>query len=163
MKLSWLKADFSSRRHKSFGCADFRHSGFDDHAHMSFGLPILLADRDAAVLQSLTFWLRAEGHRVQPYTSGEAMLSDGLPSAAVLVMDHDLGDLTAVEILERFRQAGRAYPAIILASRRSDELEEAADAYGFQLFEKPLLTDELLSSINSLVASAADQRASDRI
>jgi FixJ family two-component response regulator len=121
---------------------------------MSFHLPILLADRDAAVLQSLTFWLQAEGHQVLPYASGEAILADSLPGAAVLVMDHDLGDLTAVEIIERLRQSGRCYPAIIIASTRNGELTDAAEAYGFELFEKPLLTDELLNSINTLVSSS---------
>jgi FixJ family two-component response regulator len=127
-----------------------------DRFHMSIGSPILLADRDAAVLQSLTFWLRAEGHQVLPFTSGEAILASGLPNSAVLVMDHDLGDLTAVELLERLRETGRSYPAIVMASKRSGELSHAAAAYGFELFEKPLLTDDLLNSINNLVASSAD-------
>lgn len=122
---------------------------------MASGLPILLADRDAAVLQSLTFWLQAEGHEVLAFTSGQAILSARLPGTAVLVMDHDLGDLTAVEIIERLREVGLSYPAIVLASKRSGDLSDAAAAYGFEVFEKPLLTGELLSSIDNLARSRA--------
>ena len=119
---------------------------------MSRALPILLADRDSAVLQSLAFWLRAEGHDVVTFTSGEDLLRSALPSRAILVMDHDLGDLTALEVIARCRELGHDYPVLILASKRDPELTAAAERYGCKLFEKPMLTDDLLKAINALSA-----------
>ena len=116
---------------------------------MSFALPILLADRDAAVLQSLAVRLRAEGHDVTIVTSGEDLLRSVLPVRTILVMDHDLGDLTAFEVIERCRDLGRDDPTLILALKRDPELTALASRFGCRVYEKPMLTDDLMKAINS--------------
>ncbi|MCW2573573.1 MAG: response regulator receiver protein [Frankiales bacterium] len=120
-------------------------------AAMKRRVPILLADRDTAVLQSLAFWLKAEGHDVRAFTSGEDILKEALPDEAIFVIDHDLGDLTAFEVIERCRDRGRTYPVLLLSSSLDPEMTEAAQRYGFAVIEKPMLTDDVLTAINRLV------------
>jgi DNA-binding response OmpR family regulator len=122
---------------------------------MTRPVPILLADRDAAVVQSLAFWLMAEGHDVRSFTSGEELLHGAQFDEAILVMDHDLGDLTAFEVIERFRERGRTYPVLILSSKQDPELKLAAAHYGGAVIEKPMLTDDLLKAINNRLAKLA--------
>lgn len=104
--------------------------------------PIALMVSDRAVLSSLGFALSIEGIELAAVGQETA--------AAVLVIDQGYqGDGLAA--LLALRAEGRATPAIVLATHPTASFRAQAASAGAVVIEKPLLGDELSSTIYTLL------------
>jgi len=121
---------------------------------------IYLVDEDDAVRDAIAMALRAAGHPVVAFGSGRQFFDAYQPGATgCLVVDMDLPDLGAIELLRRFAASHAALPAIITSRRlkRRAPLGELPPGRILYL-DKPFGIDELLQLIRmALAATPASQ------
>jgi two-component system response regulator FixJ len=117
---------------------------------MSFRKPILLVDDDPAVLQSLGFWLEAEGYSVIPFARPELLMKAALPREGLLVVDQRLPGMSGLDLLARLRESRYDYPAVLITTAPSEDLLQSAALAGVRVVEKPLVGAELLDIIRSM-------------
>lgn len=117
---------------------------------------ILLLDDDPAVRASLQFTLELQGLDVETFASAEALTAFAGPDEpACFILDYRLPGIDGLSLLEALRRLGVAAPAIIITTNPTRGVRQRAAALGATLIEKPLLGDELISAIRTLVPAAA--------
>ena len=114
---------------------------------------ILIIEDEAALLERVTAQLREQGYAVDSAADGRTGLYIGqeYPLDAAVV-DLGLPDLSGIEIIRRWRAAGRTFPVLILTARgrwqdKVEGLEAGADDY----LVKPFYTEELLARLRALI------------
>jgi two-component system, LuxR family, response regulator FixJ len=117
---------------------------------------IFLVDEDDAVRDALAMSLRAAGHPVAAFNSGRQFLAAyQREDPGCLVVDMDLADMGAAELLRTLAAAQPALPAIITSRR----LKRRSPVGGLPpgrilLLDKPFGIDELLRLIRIALAPA---------
>ncbi len=114
---------------------------------------ILIIEDEAALLERVTAQLREQGYAVDSAADGRTGLYLGqeYPLDAAVV-DLGLPDLSGIEVIRRWRAAGRKFPILILTARgrwqdKVEGLEAGADDY----LVKPFYTEELLARLRALI------------
>ena len=114
---------------------------------------ILIIEDEAALLERVTAQLREQGYAVDSAADGRTGLYLGqeYPLDAAIV-DLGLPDLSGIEVIRRWRAAGRKFPVLILTARgrwqdKVEGLEAGADDY----LVKPFYTEELLARLRALI------------
>ncbi len=114
---------------------------------------ILIIEDEAALRERVTTQLREQGYAVASAADGRTRLYIGqeYPLDAAVV-DLGLPDLSGIEIIRRWRAAGRTFPVLILTARgrwqdKVEGLEAGADDY----LVKPFYTEELLARLRALI------------
>jgi two-component system, OmpR family, response regulator len=122
---------------------------------------ILLVEDDPALSRQIAGALDRAGYAVDRRADGEEgwFLGDTEPYDAV-VLDLGLPKLDGLEVLRRWRAAGRLMPVIILTARSTWRekvvgLREGADDY----LAKPFEIDELLARLEALIRRASRRAA----
>ena len=115
--------------------------------------PVIVVDDDAAVRNSLKFALELEGLSVHLFKDGAELLAEpDLPRGGCFVIDYNMPGMTGIELMGKLRQRRINNPAILIASRISDDLYGRAAWSGFcKVLEKPLHDSELLDSIHAVL------------
>jgi FixJ family two-component response regulator len=111
---------------------------------------VLVVDDDPAVLNSLRFALEIEGYVVATFPGARDVLAAPLPSAACLVIDHNLPGMNGLELLAELRRLGADGPAVLVTSHPPQILRDRAAAAGLAIIEKPLLGNALIEMIRKL-------------
>jgi two-component system, LuxR family, response regulator FixJ len=116
--------------------------------------PVIVVDDDDAVRNSLKFALELEGLSVRLFKDGAELLAAAdLPQNGCFVIDYNMPGMTGIELVAKLRQRHIDSPAILIASRLSDELHGRAAESGFsRVLEKPLHDSDLLDSIHAALA-----------
>lgn len=116
--------------------------------------PVIVVDDDAAVRNSLKFALELEGLSVRLFKDGAELLAAAdLPQNGCFVIDYNMPGMTGIELVAKLRQRHIDSPAILIASRISDDLHDRAAESGFRkVLEKPLHDSDLLDSIHAALA-----------
>ncbi len=86
------------------------------------------------------------------YESGADLLADDWPGHLCLIVQSQLPDMTATELLAALRRAGRRLPAIVLAS--DTDIEAAVDAMragALDVVERPRTRRALLRHLGRLL------------
>ena len=123
---------------------------------------IILVDEDAAVRAALRFRLELEGYAVDAYRSAEEVAVRARAGAYdCLVTDQRLPGIDGLSLLMILRDIGIAMPAVIMTSDPGARLRERAAELGVAIVEKPLLSDELSSTIRSALAGRRYRTASE--
>ncbi|TVR58810.1 MAG: DNA-binding response regulator [Candidatus Competibacteraceae bacterium] len=114
---------------------------------------ILIIEDEAPLLERVTAQLREQGYAVDTAADGRTGLYLGqeYPLDAAVV-DLGLPDLSGIEVIRRWRAAGRRFPILILTARgrwqdKVEGLEAGADDY----LVKPFYTEELLARLRALI------------
>ena len=114
---------------------------------------ILMIEDETALLERVTRQLREQGYAVDSAADGRTGLYLGqeYPLDAAVV-DLGLPDLSGIEVIRRWRAAGRKFPVLILTARgrwqdKGEGLEAGADDY----LVKPFYTEELLARLRALI------------
>lgn len=114
---------------------------------------ILIIEDEAPLLQRVSDQLREQGYAVDTAADGRTGLYLGqeYPLDAAVV-DLGLPDLSGIEIIRRWRAAGRPFPILILTARgrwqdKVEGLEAGADDY----LVKPFYLEELLARLRALI------------
>ncbi|MCV0382632.1 MAG: histidine kinase [Erythrobacter sp.] len=109
--------------------------------------PILVYEQDQFVLASLEFALALEGYRVLDGTNAGADPHE----AACLIIEQRHGAGDGLALLTQLRASGCAVPAVLLATNPTRSMKIRAQAAGIPLVEKPLLTDDLIQALRSVI------------
>ena len=114
---------------------------------------ILIIEDETALRERVTAQLREQGYAVDSAADGRTGLYLGqeYPLDAAVV-DLGLPDLSGIEVIRRWRAAGRKVPVLILTARgrwqdKVEGLEAGADDY----LVKPFYTEELLARLRALI------------
>mgnify|MGYP000849749281 FL=1 len=114
---------------------------------------ILIIEDETALRERVTAQLREQGYAVDSAADGRTGLYLGqeYPLDAAVV-DLGLPDLSGIEVIRRWRAAGRKFPVLILTARgrwqdKVEGLEAGADDY----LVKPFYTEELLARLRALI------------
>ncbi|HXB22654.1 MAG TPA: response regulator [Candidatus Solibacter sp.] len=117
---------------------------------------VLLMEDDSGYFELIADILRSSGFRVLPAGNGEAMFTESsFDTADVAIVDLDMADKTRFEIYKMLEPkcARNGVPLLFIASSMSTTDREGAVQAGADAFlTKPFSTDELVSTINNLVA-----------
>lgn len=100
---------------------------------------IYVVDDDAAVLHSTRFLLESEGHRVETFANGHALLAayPG-PRPSCVLIDHVMPGMDGLEVLNRLRDLDARVPAVLITGHPDPRIRLAASCAGVPLIEKPL-------------------------
>jgi two-component system response regulator PhoP len=114
---------------------------------------ILIIEDETALRERVIAQLREQGYAVDSAADGRTGLYLGqeYPLDAAIV-DLGLPDLSGIEVIRRWRAAGRRFPVLILTARgrwqdKVEGLEAGADDY----LVKPFYTEELLARLRALI------------
>jgi FixJ family two-component response regulator len=115
-------------------------------------LQVLLVEDEHGVRRSLQLLLRGRGLDVRAYASGAALLADPLAlSAACLVADYKMPELSGFDVLRGLRDLGWMGQALLITGFYSAELVARARQVGFSgVFEKPLVDSGLVEAVERL-------------
>jgi two-component system response regulator PhoP len=118
---------------------------------------ILLIEDEAQLREPLVERLRKEGFAVDAAADGQEGHFMGAENACDLaVVDLGLPKLDGIEVIKRWRAAGRRFPVLILTARgRWQDKVEGLEAGGDDYLVKPFHVEELLARINALTRRAA--------
>lgn len=114
---------------------------------------ILIIEDETPLLERISAQLREQGYAVDTAADGRTGLYLGqeYPLDAAVV-DLGLPDLPGIDVIRRWRAAGRRFPVLILTARgrwqdKVEGLEAGADDY----LVKPFYTEELLARLRALI------------
>ena len=114
---------------------------------------ILIIEDEAPLLERVADQLREQGYAVDTAADGRngLYLGQEYPLDAAVV-DLGLPDLLGIEVIRRWRAAGRRFPILILTARgrwqdKVEGLEAGADDY----LVKPFYMEELLARLRALI------------
>lgn len=126
---------------------------------------VLLIEDEPDLARQLSTALDEAGYAVDVAHDGEEghFLGDTEPYDAV-VLDLGLPKLDGLTVLERWRQAGRGMPVLILTARdRWNEKVAGIDAGADDYVTKPFHIEEVLARLRALVRRAAGHASNDLV
>ncbi len=118
---------------------------------------ILIIEDEAQLRSQISARLESEGYAVDQAADGVDGHFMGMEYPLdVAVVDLGLPQLPGIEVIRKWRAAGRTFPVLILTARdrwrdKVDGLEAGADDY----LVKPFNTEELLARLRALVRRSA--------
>jgi DNA-binding response OmpR family regulator len=117
-------------------------------------LNILLAEDERSVAFSISFALKADGHKIEIVSNGEEALSEltRKPGAFdLLITDHSMPRTNGVELLKRLRDTAFRCKVVVLSAHLSAENRVAYLALGVDMMiPKPFDVHELRAAIKRL-------------
>jgi CheY-like chemotaxis protein len=119
---------------------------------------LLLIDDNAIQAATRQTILRRSGYFVivtlSPERALEQLRTNAFPTPVdLIVTDHIMPDMNGVEFITAVRQFAPDIPVLVISGMAEAEDEYAALNVHFRL--KPLLPDQLLSTVSSLISSTA--------
>lgn len=114
---------------------------------------VLVIEDEAPLREQIIARLRSQGYAVDASGDGKEGLYRGSEYPIDLaVVDLGLPELSGIEIISRWRMAGRSFPVLILTARgrwqdKVEGLEAGADDY----LIKPFHMEELLARVRALI------------
>ena len=118
---------------------------------------ILVVEDENSLRAQLETQLRKVGYAVDSAANGEDGFFLGRENPIDLaVVDLGLPKLSGIEVIQRWRAAGRAFPVLILTARgRWQDKVEGLNAGADDYLAKPFQAEELEARINALLRRAA--------
>lgn len=132
---------------------------------------IHLIDDDAAVRESLQFLLEVNGFRTVLHHSADAFLAADPQEVGCVVTDVRMPGMTGLELIQRLRTGGRAWPVIVITGHGDVPLAvEAMKAGVVDFLEKPFDDQAMVGAIRAAldrnqapVAASARKEAGSRL
>ena len=117
---------------------------------------VLIIDDDEGYLDSLEMLLAAHGYETGRMTRGRHYLDSAIAGDwDCILLDFDLPDMTAFELLERCPPDRRSPPVLLISAGSGDWQERARDYPGIRSsFAKPIAPERLLREIEALIAGS---------
>jgi two-component system response regulator FixJ len=120
----------------------------------SISAVVLVVDDDAALTEALKFAMELEGFAVETYPDAESLLKvNAFPKRGCMVIDVKLPGIDGLELLRRLRARQVTLPAVLITTHPPSALRIHAAAADVPIVEKPLLRDELMDTVRTLIAA----------
>jgi len=119
---------------------------------------VLLVDDDRQVLRGLSDMLEADGYDIvscDRFTDAKAYLAEQRPD--LMITDVRLGAYNGLQLALYARARHRAMPVIVLTGFEDPTLREEAERSGAVFLIKPLRRDQLLATMERLMAEEQGQ------
>ncbi len=118
---------------------------------------VLVVEDEAALRAQIAARLREEGFAVEEAPDGDEALYQGLELPVdAAVVDLGLPGMDGIEVIRRWRDAGRGFPVLILTARgRWQEKVEGLEAGADDYLVKPFHMEELLARLRALLRRSA--------
>lgn len=117
-------------------------------------LNILLAEDERSVAFSISFALKADGHKIEIVADGEQAFADltAKPEAFdILITDHSMPRMNGVELVRRLRDTAFRGKIVVLSAHLSAETRAAYVALGVDLMiPKPFDVHQLRAAIRQI-------------
>lgn len=121
---------------------------------MNTPLNILLAEDERSVAFSISFALKADGHRIEVVSDGEEALAELTRKPAafdLLITDHSMPRMNGVEFVKRLRDTAFAGKIVVLSAHLSVENRAAYLALGVDMMvPKPFDVHLLRAAIRQI-------------
>lgn len=128
------------------------------------GPTILIADDDTALLMAIKARLEAEGYTVVAVQDGYTAIDRAAhlcPDLLILDVNMPAGNGFSVQMRMKKIEGLANTPVVYLTGSSADSIDTSAAALGaFAVIHKPFQTEELLGTVASALAQAADAVAS---
>ena len=123
---------------------------------------VLLVEDEAAIRRDITRALTASGYIVEECVDGEdAWFKGDVEEFDAVVLDLTLPGLDGMQVLKRWRGAGRKIPVIVVSARGTwRERVEGIDAGADDYLPKPFQMEELLSRLQAVIRRTGGQSQS---
>ena len=110
---------------------------------------VYIVDDDASVLDSTALMLQLGGWNARTFSSGESFVAESNHDwEGCLLIDFNLGSMTAAEVIRRIRAASIGLPAIVLSSESPDVIRPlVAELGAVEILEKPASQRELEAAV----------------
>ncbi len=116
---------------------------------------IVVVDDDAGMNQAVERLLKAAGFQALTFSSGDALLSAGLPaSTACLIFDVHMPALSGFELHQQLTREGARLPVIFITAYDDPASQaSAASAGAIAYFTKPFSGQKLINAIFKAIGS----------
>ncbi len=120
---------------------------------------VVVVHADASERSRLVHALEARGHRVVGYASAHtAIASMTLPRRTVLLVDHDLQEMSGIDFIDEIRARGLRLPTIMTVPMHAVQAAVQAIRTGAtDVLEEPLDDAVLEQSVRQALARNGDQ------
>ena len=122
--------------------------------NLSAPLNILLAEDERSVAFSISFALKADGHRIEIVADGEQAFADLTAKPEmfdVLITDHSMPRMNGVELVRRLRDTAFRGKIVVLSAHLSEETKAAYVELGVDLMiAKPFDVHQLRAAIRQM-------------
>lgn len=113
---------------------------------------VAVVDDDPAVRNSLKFSLELEGLSVSAFALGQTLLEFTETNPIhCLIVDHQLQDMSGLELVDRLHEHGNHTPAILLTGYPDRRIQRAASTRGATVVEKPLVCGALMERLRAIL------------
>ena len=131
-------------------------------AHREPAIRILLVEDDPDIAKRLVEGLRDAGFVVKHAATGEMGAGlGGSEDYEAAILDLGLPDIQGVEVLKRWRRAGREMPVLILTARGTwSEKVEGLNAGADDYITKPFHVQEVAARLRALIRRASGKASS---
>jgi FixJ family two-component response regulator len=121
---------------------------------------VFLLDDEPGMLKALTRLLKAEGFRVQAFTSAKTFLESYHPEVlGCLVLDVAMPELNGLELQQRLTQSGLLVPIVFLTGHGDIPMSvQAIKAGAVDFLTKPVKDADLVRAVRAALQRAAEQR-----
>jgi two-component system response regulator FixJ len=109
---------------------------------------VTIIDDDGGFRESLKFMLESLGYKVVSFASAGAFLATNNLYPTHLIVDHNMPEMTGLELAARLLGEGREIPFRLMTAAPTDGILQKADELGIgPVFVKPFDEDELLKFV----------------
>jgi len=117
---------------------------------------IFVVEDDQDVLVSLRFLLETEGFNVRTFSSGPALLAEGLPGPGdCLVVDYKMAEMDGFELIERLRGQRVSAPVVLVTAYPGPAVSARAESSGVRhIVLKPHIEDSLIAHVRAAMREA---------
>ncbi len=124
---------------------------------------VVVVDDDSAVRDSTTSLLELAGHTVYAFESGDALVKNGVPSDAdVVLLDIMMPGLNGLETLRILGKKTRLPPVVVLTGHGDIPLAvEAMKLGAVEFLEKPYALKDLLELVSTLEITSSASAQDD--
>ncbi len=119
---------------------------------------VIVVEDDSAIAQTLLLALGTlpDVEAVRAYSGEEALRLWAERPADLLLTDHNMREMTGVELVRQLRAQGATQPMLLLTAYDSIAVQHAASSVGVTEFiAKPFFIDQLLDRIGKLLRKGA--------
>ena len=114
---------------------------------------VWIVDDAESVRKSIAAVLSTADILVHDYASANEFLMEFVPTEpSCIILDHQMPEMTGLEVLQHLRQQGVTTPVIIITGRGDSMLKERAlQAGAVTMLNKPVDGEELITIIESVM------------